>query len=162
MTKTYEFKNRHQYLGGNIPDDAIVISADDTPVFMTRLTRITKTMDYLFGEYQYQKHAGVTIEGVAAGDLYFLNGLAHEVDIYHVSGERVGSFSWLSTDLEYFVGVAVELGDEYLEGKFIVDAANPVDLYTKSIQVVDRYPVEELFGEFMEFVEDYGLTPVLK
>lgn len=159
MTKTYQFQNRQQH---SIPDDAIVISADDTPVFITRLTRITKTMDYLFGEYHCQKNAGVTVEGVIAGDLRFLSGLAHEVDIYHISGERVGTFSWLTTDLEYFVGVAMELGDEYLEGRFIVDSDKPIDLYTKSLQVVDRYPIEELFGEFMEFVEDYGLTPVLK
>lgn len=32
----------------------------------------------------------------------------------------------------------------------------------KAVAIKQRYPLEELFGEFMEFFEDYSMAPVLK
>ncbi len=105
---------------------------------------------------------GDTDVGVIAGNIRFINGLAHEVYMYHVAGERIGSFSWLSTDHQYFLGAAMELGDEYYEGKYLVDLLKPIDAYTFALKTQQRYPLEELFGEFMEFFEDYSMAPVLK
>lgn len=152
MSKPSNFKVRTE---PTVPDDATVISADDAQVFINRLARITLTMDFLFGEYQNQKNRGDTDMGVISGNIRFINGLAHEVDMYHIDGERIGSFSWLSTDHPYFLGAAMELGDEYYEGKYIVDMPKPIDAYTFALKTQERYPLEELFGEFYEFLEDY-------
>ncbi len=149
MAQTYKFKNREQTF---IPDDAIVVSNDDAPVFITRLTRITKTIEHLV----IQDVATGPV-GIIAGDLRFVCTYPNEVCMYHINGERVGSFAWLPVDLEYFVGVTMELGNEYFEGKFIVDIESPLVLYTRSLQIVEKYEFEDLFGEFMEFIEDYGI-----
>lgn len=159
MSKQSNFKVRTER---SVPTDAIVISAEDAQVFINRLARITVTMDFLFGEYQHQKNRGDTDVGVIGGNIRFINGLAHEVDMYHVDGERIGSFSWLSTDHQYFLGAAMELGDEYYEGKYVVDMLKPIESYTFALKTQERYPLEELFGEFMEFLEDYSMAPVLK
>lgn len=159
MSKPSNFKVRTE---PTVPDDAIVISAEDAQIFINRLARITLTMDFLFGEYQNQKTSGNTDVGVIAGNIRFINGLGHEVDMYHVDGEHIGSFSWLTTDHQYFLGAAMELGDEYHEGKYIVDLLKPIDMYTFALRTQERYPLEEFFGELMEFLEDYSMAPVIE
>lgn len=159
MSKPSNFKIRPEL---TIPDDATVISAEDAQVFINRFARITVTMDFLFGEYQNQKNRGDTDAGVISGNIRFINGLAHEVDMYHVEGERIGSFSWLSTDHQYFLGAAMELGDEYYEAKYVVDMPKPIEAYTLALKTQERYPLEELFGELMEFHADYNMEAVLK
>lgn len=160
MSKQSNFNIRTEH---SVPDDAIVISAEDAQVFINRLARITVTMDFLFGEYQNQKNRGDADVGVISGNIRFINGLAHEVDMYQVEGgERIGSFAWLSTDHQYFLGAAMELGDEYYEAKYVVDMLKPIESYTFALKTQERYPLEEFFGELMEFLEDYRMEQVLK
>ncbi len=160
MSKPSNFQIRTE---PTVPDDFIVISAEDAQVFLNRLARITVTMDFLYRKYQNQRVYGDSDVGVVAGNIRFINALVHEVDMYHVDGEHIGSFSWLfSTDHQYFLGTTMELGDEYYEGKYLVDLLNPIDAYTFALKTQESYPLEELFGEFMEFLEDYSMAPVLK
>lgn len=145
----------------NVPDDAIVISADDAQVFINRLVRITLTMNFLYGECLNQKDRGNTDVGVIGGNIRFINWL-YELEMYHIDGEHIGSFSWIHTDYQYFIGVAMELGDEYYEGKYIVDIQRPIAMYTDALKTQERYSLEELFVELIEFLEDYNMKAILR
>lgn len=151
MTQIYNFQHR---LGGNIiPDDATVISAADEQVFMTRVSRFTRTMDYILST-EVNRQVGVTV-----GDYRFSNPRTFCINIYHADGHRVGGFEWINTDNEYFLGISIEFEGNYFETRFIVDSVSPIETYTKILPRVSHYPLEQLIAEMMEFVDDYGMVP---